>query len=271
VTFTILGEDLTINMASKQSSWNSGGRQAFASHNVSPKEHGIARGRFDFATAAVHGATSSGVALDISESAYKGVALSFSPCVICPTGHVNVALTGTVGAIPAIAWEQDSDLPGSTTYLAGIKPYARLDLAISLGLSWCVFRADININARLVNVGFPVYGRLATTSNFVQCSSSEYEADAFSGNVYVSAYHRDWCWDWSHYANYGLFSWSGASMIEQYAKTCSPANCAPDMCAWTYASGFLPTPAPIHRHHNHHNHHSHHRHHGHSRRRRWRM
>lgn len=263
---------------------NAFGGVAFALGDQSKQEHSICGGRFDFTQAAEVGIVGSGdsagtgsVAMDISNSRNL-VDLQFNfPIGFGFSIHLRAILSGTVGLVPAVGWAAGSTCSGNshTTYLVGLKPYAKAELTLAASIQWLVVRAGIQATVTLINVGFPAYGRLVSSDSKPTCGSLEFEISAFDGTLavfvesWVIKYGRRRRWfgfysTWTRWFEFTILKWSGLYKGWQLFGG--------SYCRWGQLQGL------VHRHHVHnpHRHHPHqhnpHRHHPHghnpSRRRR---
>jgi len=251
------------------------------------KEHGICKGRFDFTKAAASGVGANSVAIDIfmTQTFAQGswtfyIGFGFSAVV-------GFKVDGTAGVMPAVGWASGSNVgastieaerlggnlddcaPGGTTWVAGVKPYGKLELTLSVLIEFLGFtKAGIEAKIVLVSIGFPAYGRLIpATGGPSPCGSLELEAAAFSGVIKAVFYIRksEWyclglpCGSYPGSPNYdfSVFTWTGLEYVSQLSKSGN------SYCDWNYGSGWVPTPAPTHVHHRHHSHHRHHNHHRH--------
>lgn len=177
-----------------------------------------------------------------------------------------------------MGWSDDKHCTYGATYVAGAKPYGKVDLTLTASVQWAIVRAGIAATVVLINAGFPAYGRVSKTGGSIttwpKCGSLEFEISAFSGNLkifvesWTIGYGRRRRWigfysKWARWFEYTILNWHGLYKGWQlYAGS---------FCKWGNLQGLN------HRHHKHHPHrhhpHRHHPHrhhpHRHSRRRRW--
>ena len=214
------------------------------------QEHSICRGRFDFAKAAANvdanaAKTPNYISLDI----YKQQTFLQAPFTF-PLGwgfsaNVNVKISGTAGVNPVIAWEnggQNGCAPG-TTYVGGMRPYAKLELILEAFVDWAgIAQVGVKADVTLISLAFPAYGRLipqAGKTTRSTCGSLEIEAAAFSGNIQAFFRFRTWesmkgkCKDCSA-SDFGkpwtfnVFSWAGNQHEEQLQRTGTDSG----VCRW---------------------------------------